>query len=142
MCRITFRSETVKRMKVELEKAYGRGDKRAVRRLSVLLMVGKRMSLASILALWNVSAQTVYNWLDEFTRQGWDSLGYEKAPGRPSCLTKTQKQKLAAWIEAGPEASGYECGCWTSVMIQDLIWRKFRVLYNRFYVCELLRNLG
>jgi transposase len=142
MCRITFRSETVKRMKVELEKAYGRGDKRAVRRLSVLLMVGKRMSLASILALWNVSAQTVYNWLDEFTRQGWDSLRYEKAPGRPSCLTKTQKQKLAAWIEAGPEASGYECGCWTSVMIQDLIWKKFRVLYNRFYVCELLRNLG
>jgi transposase len=129
-------------MKVELEKAYGRGDKRAVRRLSVLLMVGKRMSLASILSVWNVSAQTVYNWLDEFTRQGWDSLRYEKAPGRPSGLTKTQKQKLAAWIEAGPEASGYECGCWTSVMIQDLIWRKFRVLYNRFYVCELLRNLG
>jgi len=142
MCRITFRSETVKRMKVELAKAYGRGDKRAVRRLSVLLMVGKRMSLASILALWNVSAQTVYNWLEEFTRQGWDSLRYGKAPGRPSGLTKTQKRKLAAWIEAGPEASGYECGCWTSVMIQDLIWKKFRVLYNRFYVCELLRNLG
>jgi len=129
-------------MKVELEKAYGRGDKRAVRRLSVLLMVGKRMSLVSILSVWNISAQTVYNWLDEFTRQGWDSLRYEKAPGRPSGLTKTQKQKLAAWIEAGPEASGYECGCWTSVMIQDLIWKKFRVLYNRFYVCELLRNLG
>lgn len=142
MCRITFRSETVKRMKVELEKAYGRGDKRAVRRLSVLLMVGKRMSLASILALWNVSAQTVYNWLDEFTRQRWASVRYEKAPGRPSGLTKTQKRKLAAWIEAGPEASGYECGCWTSVVIQDLIWKKFRVLYNRFYMCELLRNLG
>ena len=95
MCRITFRQETVKRMKEELEKAYERGDKQAVRRLSVLIMIGKRMSLASILSLWNVSAQTVYNWLNEFARKRWESLGYEKAPGRPPRLTKTQKRKLA-----------------------------------------------
>ena len=138
MCRITFGQETVKRMKEELEKAYGRGDKQAVRRLSVLLMVGKRMSLASILAVWNVSSQTVYNWLEEFTRRRWESLRYEKAPGRPPRLTKTQKRRLAGWIEAGPEASGYASGCWSSVLIQDLIDRKFHVFYNRFYVCELL----
>ena len=60
MCSLTFRQETVKRMKEELEKAYERGDKRAVRRLSVLGMIGKRMSLASIISLWNVSAQTTY----------------------------------------------------------------------------------
>ena len=142
MCRITFRQETVKRLQAELEKAYGRGDKRAVRRISVLLMVGKRMDLGSILSLWDVSTQTIYNWLNEFARYRWKSLGYEKAPGRPSGLTKTQKRKLAAWIEAGPEACGYASGCWTSVLIQDLIWKKFQVLYNRFYVCELLRNLG
>jgi transposase len=129
-------------MKVELEKAYRRGDKRAVRRLSVLLMVGKRMDLGSIRSLWEVSTQTIYNWLNEFARSRWKSLGYEKAPGRPSGLTKTQKRKLAEWIEAGPEACGYASGCWTSVLIQELIWKKFHVLYNRFYVCELLRNLG
>ena len=142
MFRITFRQETVKRMQAELEKAYERGDKQAVRRLSVLIMIGKRMNLANILALWNVSAQTVYNWLNEFVRERWESLRYEKAPGRPSRLTKTQKRKLAEWIEAGPEACGYASGCWSSVLIQDLIDRKFHVFYNRFYVCELLRNLG
>lgn len=142
MFRITFRPETVKRMKVELEKAYRRGDKQAVRRLSVLIMIGKRMNLASIVTLWNVSVQTVYNWLNEFARDRWESLVYEKAPGRPPRLTKSQKRKLADWIEAGPEASGYASGCWSSILIQDLIDRKFHVLYNRFYVCELLRNLG
>jgi transposase len=142
MFRITFRPETVKRFQEELGKAYMRGDKQAVRRLSVLIMVGKRMSLESILAVWNVSAQTVYNWLDEFARYYWKSLVYRKSPGRPAGLTKTQKRQLAAWIEAGPEACGYECGCWSSVLIQDLIDRKFHVFYNRFYVCELLRNLG
>ena len=142
MSRITFRPETVKRLQQELEKAYRRGDKRAVRRLSVLIMIGKRMRLEQILALWNVSAQTVYNWLNEFVRKRWEALVYEKAPGRPPRLTKTQKRKLADWIEAGPEASGYTSGCWSSVLIQDLIDRKFHVFYNRFYVCELLRNLG
>ena len=142
MFRITFRPETVKRLKVELEKAYTRGDKRAVRRLSVLVMIGRRMVLENILALWNVSQQSVYNWLNEFLRDRWDSLEYAKAPGRPPRLTKTQKRKLAEWIEAGPEACGYASGCWSSVLIQDLIDRKFHVFYNRFYVCELLRNLG
>jgi transposase len=142
MFRITFQQETVKRLQVELEKAYIRGDKQAVRRLSVLIMIGKRMSLDHILSLWNVSQQSIYNWLNEFVRERWESLRYEKAPGRPARLTKTQKRKLAAWIEAGPEACGYECGCWSSVLIQDLIERKFHVFYNRFYVCELLRNLG
>ena len=142
MCRITFRQETVKRLQAELEKAYTRGDKQAVRRLSVLLMIGQRMSLAKILSVWNVSTQTVYNWLHEFVRERWASLKIRKAPGRRPALTKTQKRKLVAWIEAGPEACGYACGCWTSMLIQDLIDRKFHVLYNRFYVCELLRNLG
>ena len=142
MFRITFQQETVKRLKQELEKAYVQGDKQAVRRLSVLIMIGKRMRLEQILSLWNVSQQSVYNWLNEFVRERWESVKYGKAPGRPPRLTKTQKRKLAEWIEAGPEACGYACGCWSSVLIQDLIDQKFHVFYNRFYVCELLRNLG
>lgn len=142
MFRITFTQETVKCLKQELEKAYTRGDPRAVRRLSVLVMIGSKMALENILALWNVSPQSVYNWLNEFVRYRWESLEYEKAPGRPPRLTKSQKRKLSEWIEAGPEACGYTTGCWTSILIQDLIWQKFHVLYTRFYVCELLRNLG
>jgi transposase len=142
MFRISFSKGTVKRLKQELDEAYERGDLRAVRRLSVLVMIGERMALAVILAAWNVSQQTVYTWLNEFVTNRWNSLRYGKAPGRPACLTKSQKRQLSAWIEAGPEACGYPTGCWTSVLIQDLIYQKFHVLYNRFYVCELLRNLG
>jgi transposase len=142
MFRISFSKGTVKRLKQELNEAYVRGDLRAVRRLSVLVMIGERMALAVILAAWNVSQQTVYTWLNEFVTNRWNSLRYGKAPGRPARLTKSQKSQLSAWIEAGPEACGYPTGCWTSVLIQELIYQKFHVLYNRFYVCELLRNLG
>ena len=142
MCRVTLSRHTVKRLKDELQKAYGRGDLRAVRRLSVLVMIGERIGLATILATWNVSQQTVYNWLKDFVVRRWDSICYRRAPGRPSRLTKTQKRQLSDLIKAGPEAAGYPTGCWTSVVIQDLIQRRFHVLYNRFYVCELLHNLG
>lgn len=142
MFRITISNETVKQLKSELQAAYRRGDLRAVRRISVLVMIGERLGLGSILALWQVSQQTVYEWLKAFLLKGWDSLVYGKAPGRPARLTKTQQRQLSGWIEAGPEACGYPSGCWTSVLVQDLIYQKFHVLSNRFYVCELLRNLG
>jgi transposase len=142
MIRITFSKLHVKRLQEELEKAYTYGDERAVRRLSVLLMIGHKIALDTILSVWNVSLQTVYNWVNDFLAYRWDSLEYHKAPGRPPRLTKSQKRDLSKWIEDGPEACGYPTGCWTSVLIQDLIHRKFHVLYNRFYVCELLRNLG
>lgn len=142
MFRITFSKANVKQLKQELDKAYVRGDLRAVRRLSVLIMIGSRMVLELILSSWNVSQQTVYNWLNEFVTDGLNSLKYQKAPGRPARLTKSQKRDLVKWIEEGPEASGYTSGCWTSLLIQDLIYQKFHVLYDRFYVCELLRNLG
>jgi len=142
MFRVTISNQTVKQLKGELRKAYDRGDLRAVRRLSVLVMIGERMALSIILAVWNVSQQTVYNWLRAFLLEGWDGMVYRTVPGRPSRLTKRQKRELSEWIKAGPEAAGYATGCWTSLLIQDLIYQKFHVLYNRFYVCELLHNLG
>ena len=142
MFRITFSKTIVKRIKDELKKAYDRGDVRAVRRLSVLMMIGERMTLALIVATWNICEQTVYNWLNAFFVERWDSIEYGKSSGRPPRLTKTQKRQLSDLVKAGPEKAGYATGCWTSVLIQDLIYQKFHVLYNRFYVCELLRNLG
>jgi transposase len=45
-------------------------------------------------------------------------------------------------IEAGPLVVGFETACWNAVLIRVMIWREFGVLYNRPYVCTLLRNLG
>jgi transposase len=142
MFRITFSKSNVKRFQQELDKAYQRGDKRTIRHLSVLLMVGCKVALETILSVWNVSQQTVYNWLNDFLTYQFDTLEYQNVPGRPPRLTKSQKRELSKCIEDGPEACGYATGCWTSVLIQDLICQRFHVMYNRFYVCELLGNLG
>jgi transposase len=96
----------------------------------------------AVLANWGITHQTAYNWLKAFVEQGWDSLSYRRPPGRPARLTKNQKQKLYETVKAGPEAVGYETGCWTTCLIQDWIYKQFGVLYNRFYISELLHNLG
>jgi transposase len=140
--RITFLKETVKQLRICLQKAYEFGDLKSVRRISVLLMVAERKSIDEIILVWNVTRQTITKWVQALMNEGIDSLKYEKPNGRPAKLTKTQKDKLYALVKSGPEACGYNTGCWTSVLIQDLIYKRFEVLYNRFYVCELLRNLG
>ncbi len=89
-----------------MQKAYQRGDLRSVRRLSVLVMIGERMGLTVILAVWNISAQTVYNWLEDFVENRFEGIVYCKGPGRPPRLTKMQKRQLSDLIEGGPEAAG------------------------------------
>jgi len=132
MFRITFSKTYVKQLKQELDKAYIRGDLRAVRHLSVLSMIGNKVDLAAILSIWNMSRQTVYNWLNNFLAYRKDSLEYQAESGRPPRLTKSQKRDLRKWIEDGPEACGYKTGCWTSVLIQDLIYPTILCSHNTF----------
>lgn len=94
---------------------------------------------------WATLSGSVWVTLDmlrEFLLRQTGSFTTGRAPGRPPKLTKTQKQRLKAWVQAGPMAAGYPTGCWTALLIQDLILRQFGVLHNRHYVCTLLHNLG
>lgn len=142
MCRITFQKETVKRLQQELQKAYAAGDLRRVRRISVLLSIAQGAVLAATLVTWGIARQTAYNWLAAFVQERFESLAYHQPPGRPARLTHTQKRQLFETVKTGPEAAGYETGCWTTCLIQEWIYQQFGVLYSRFYVSELLHNLG
>jgi transposase len=139
---IRFTSQTVKMLIGRLQQAYRVGDLRLVRRVSALLDLARKATVAQVAEIYSVSRQTIYDWLKALMCHGEDSLVYRRSPGRKPRLTKTQKQQLSALIQAGPQTAGFTTACWTSVLIQQLIQREFGVLYNRYYVCELLRNLG
>ena len=53
-----------------------------------------------------------------------------------------QKAALATVIEEGPVKAGFRGACWRSPMIQQLIYDRFGVFYNVFYIAQLLKNLG
>ncbi len=141
--RIQLIRRTVNAMQERLRGAYARGDIRLVRRISTLLEhFVQHTSILELSQRWGFSPASGYIWINELVLDGLDSLVYEHAGGRPARLTKTQKRRLCELIDAGPQAAGFETACWNALLIQELIRREFHVLYDRYYVCELLRNLG
>jgi transposase len=139
---VRFCGATVKELQLVWREAVQRGQPRLIRHVTALLHLGTGLSVADVAARVGVSQTTVYAWRHDFLLRGHASLRYGTAPGRPSKLTPTQKERLKALVTAGPLAAGYPTGCWSGLLLQDLIYRAFGQLYNAHYVCTLLRNLG
>lgn len=140
--RVRFTPPTLTPLRTFWKRAYDRGDLRLVRRTSALLALGQGQDMASVAADLSGSPKTVYAWLRAFWVEGFPSLGYRTSPGRPPKLTQTQKRHLRQILDAGPLAYGLTSGCWSSLLIQQVILQEFGVLYNRHYLCSLLHNLG
>jgi transposase len=141
--RIHFARLTVNALQHALHKAYAVGDLRILRRTSALLEFGAdQLALSDILTKWNIARSTFYEWLSDFLLNDLESLVYPYHGGRPPRLTPTQKKQLCDWLDADPQAAGFDAACWSTLLIQELIRAKFGVLYNRNYVAELLHHLG
>ena len=142
--RITISSETVKAVSERLTGAYQRGDTRLVRRVSALLevLVGGQ-SVVTVSQKWGISPGCVYEWIKELIWKGIAGLTYQRRGGRRPKLTPSQKKQLCTWLDGSPQAQGFTNGCWSSLLVQELIRREFGgMVYNRTYVCELLKQMG
>ncbi len=135
-------SFTRKQLYRRLQAAYASGALKVVKRIHALLDLAQGQSVRDVAQRLSLGEQTVRDYRNQFLCKGLASLVYTAPPGRPSKLTKTQRQQLAEWITAGPQDAGYTSGCWNTPMIQDLIWQRFGVAYNPHYLCTLLKNLG
>jgi transposase len=139
---IHFTGPTVKILIDRLQQAYAKADLHLVRRISALLDVAKGERIAQVAEKYAVTRQTIYDWLVAFMTHGSDSLVYRRSPGRKPRLTPEQRKRLVELMKAGPEAAGFGTACWTSLLVQQLIYREFDVLYNRHYICTLLHSLN
>lgn len=140
--RLSLRKGELEGLLKRLQQAYARGELRLIKRIHALLYLIEGKTVAEVAEILKLSLQTIYNYLTAFILNRLDSLVYHCPPGRPRKLTKTQRQILAKLIERGPEKAGYDCGCWDTVLIQDLIYTRFGVEYNPHYIAELLKNMG
>lgn len=140
--RLSLRKGELEVLLKRLQQAYARGELRLIKRIHALLFIIEGKTVAEVAEMLKLSLQTIYNYITAFVLERLDSLVYHCPPGRPRKLTKTQRQILAKLIERGPEKAGYDCGCWDTVLIQDLIYTRFAVAYNPHYVAELLKNMG
>jgi len=140
--RIRISNEMVKELTKALRKAYKSGDAKMIRRILVLLDYSRGDCPDAIASKHGIARSSLYAWLKQLLVEGVASLKPQWKGGRPSKLSKSQKKRLCEWIKAGPRAAGYPSGCWSGLLVQDLIWQHFGVLYNAHYVCDLLKSLG
>ena len=140
--RLSLRKGELEAILQRLQEAYAKGEVRLIKRIHALLYIVEGQTVGEVVDILKLSKQTVYNYLKAFILDRLGSLVYQQPPGRPSKLSKTQKKVLAKLIERGPEKAGYDRGCWSTVLIQDLILTRFGREYSAHYVAELLKNMG
>ena len=122
--------------------AVQRMNYRLVRRIEIILDVMDGQEMEASAKRYGVSLQTVEHYIYQFILKQMASLVYKRPSGRPSKLTKSQRKELCRCIDDGPEKCGYDCGRWNTVLITDLIEKRFHKQYNLHYVAELLKQLG
>lgn len=144
MCSFRFTISTYYRKTVEkqLKTAQQLGDLRHVKYLLTILAVMDGQPFEQIAQCLRVQTKTVKEWVRLFCCYGTKGAPRKKPGGRPSNLTQQQKEELAQLIDDGPVKAGFTGACWRSPMIQQLIFDRFGVFYNVFYIAQLLRNLG
>jgi transposase len=139
---ITFTSKTVKELTARLRLAIRLGQVWLIQRISALLLYHDGLDTYTIACRLGVSTTAIYDWRNAFLVKRWESLTRGKSSGRPPKLTQRQRVRLKDLVLAGPEAAGYDTGCWNTALIQDLIQREFGQTYNVHYISTLLKNLG
>lgn len=131
-----------KELEQQLRTAQRLGKLRQVKYLLAILAVMDNQSFAHVAGVLKLSIKTVHQWVRLFLCYGPKGAPRRQSPGRPPKLTKAQKEELARLIEAGPSAAGYSAGAWRTPLVQQLILDRFQVLYNVFYLAQLLKALG
>jgi transposase len=144
MCCMRFTMSPAYRKEVErqLKTAQHLGALRQIKYLLAILAVIDGQSVAQIAAILRVHEKTVAAWIHVFCCYGLTGAPRRQPPGRPPKLTPTQKATLATLLDEGPVKAGFSGACWRSPMIQQLIYNRFGVFYNVFYIAQLLKNLG
>ncbi len=89
-----------------------------------------------------VKETTVCKWLIRVMEDGLASRYNIKRLGRECHLSEKQLEKLTKDLIAGPEKCGYSQSAWSTVMVTDHIWKKFKVQYVPRSVQNLLKRLG
>jgi transposase len=144
MCywRFTISASYRKEVERHLQTAQHLGHLRQVKYLLAILAVVDGQSFAQVALVLRVHEKTVATWVHGFCCYGIQGAPRTKPTGRPPKLPPTQKAALATLLEEGPVNAGFSGACWRSPMIQQLIYDRFGVLYNVFYIAQLLKNLG
>jgi len=118
------------------------GDWREWRRLRALQLERQGWRQRAIAEALGVREETVCRWLARAARHDPQSLRTHPAPGRPSRLSRRQKDLIPEFLWHGAEAYGFTGEVWTCARVALVIQEELGVLYHKHHVAKLLKELN
>jgi transposase len=120
MNRLKLTSRQRRRLERQLEQTR---DARLYRRTLALLAFAQGRSVADIAVLLHVTRQSVYNWVELYTRTAQpEVLADDDRQGRPRRLGDDEEALLRALLAASPQELGYPDASWTVPLLQETLY--------------------
>jgi len=115
---------------------------REVQRLLVAIMY-KRGPSVPMLAEWlDVREATIYRWFDRLEAEPIETaIRDDPRPGRPSKLTKSQRERFRAALQGPPTEVGHGGSEWTTALAQQYLRDAFDVEYSSRHVRRLMAEI-
>lgn len=111
-------------------------------KLRLLAAVHRRQgkSIDEIAYMLSKPRRTVHGWLTRFAERGIEGKDARKQAGRPRRLKLRQRRQLVKDLERGPPHNA--TGLWSTKEVQELLRRKYGVVFVKQHVWRILDQLG
>jgi transposase len=100
-------------------------------------------SAAEITRCYGLGAKTIFLWLRDYRKNGFEGLNPTLRTGRVRKLSEIESEEVKRWIINGdPRQQGFDFGLWTRQIVADLIQSRFDITLSVTAVGKLLKRLG
>jgi transposase len=121
---------------------HGTSEELEARRRRAVELLQQDKTLSEVARLVGASVSSVSRWRDAVAANGQQALAAKPVPGRPTRLSKAQRQRLLKALARGSRHWGFATDLWTCARVGQVIRRLFDVEYHVDYVGTLLHKLG
>ena len=111
-------------------------------RYHALSLMHEFQNCTKVARLIKRNRKSIQLWVNAFNKGGIASLTPKSPPGRPSRLSKAQREELKKDILTHPRELGYEFSNWEGKNISEHLKNKFGVLIKVRQCQYILRDLG
>lgn len=111
------------------------------RRLRAIKLRRAGQGLTAIARLTGAHRSSICRWRTQYQHQGLAGLKPRPVPGRPSKLSRQQRQHLQHLLLEGAPAHHFLDDYWTLQRIRQLIWKHFHVRYETSAISYLMNRL-
>lgn len=98
-----------------------------------ILLSEQKYKIAELMKIFQVSRNTIYNWLNNWEKLGLVGLYNRSGQGRQKIFNIAQQQKIKEWIKESPKNLG---------LIQEKIRQEWDVVTSKDTIKRILKCLG